>query len=165
MLPTATLIREYKPRDRPQVEVCVAELQDFCKQIDALAAAGTVAQKYLAHLLAQCAETDGAIFVAEHDGVVIGMVCIFARVRSKLVDEEDYEHAYVSDLVVLAAHRQKGLGHALLERAEEYARSRGAQLLRIGVHAPNKVARDLYVRDGFRERIVSLQKELKNDSD
>jgi GNAT superfamily N-acetyltransferase len=164
MLPGATLIREYHERDARQVEACIVELQDFCKQIDPLAADGrTVARKYLPHLLEQCAETDGGIFVAEHDGQVIGMVCVFARVRSKLVDEEDYEYAYVSDLVVLAGNRQKGLGHALLQRAEEHARSRGARLLRIGVHAPNKVARDLYIRDGFRERIVSLQKELRTN--
>jgi GNAT superfamily N-acetyltransferase len=161
MLTSETLIREYDATDAEQVEVCVAELQDFCRQLDALAAAGTVAHKYLKHLLAQCAETEGAIFVAEKGGLVIGMVSVFAKVQSKLVDEEDYEYAYVSDLVVLAANRQKGLGHALLQRAEEHARSRGARLLRIGVHAPNKVARDLYLRDGFRERIVSLQKELK----
>ena len=159
-----TLIREFEAKDAQQVEVCVAELQDFCKQIDALAAPGTVAHRYFEHLLAQCAETEGAVFVAEQEGQVIGMVCVFARVQSKLVDEEDYEYAYVSDLVVLGAHRQKGLGHALLQRAEEHARSRGARFLRIGVHAPNKVARELYVRDGFRERIVSLQKELRSDS-
>ena len=48
----------------------------------------------------------------------------------------------------------------LLKRAEEHARSQGARLLKIGVHAPNKVARDLYISDGFQERIVILHKEL-----
>ena len=161
MPPTSTLIREYQAEDLGQVEECIAELQDFCKQIDALSANGrTVARKYLQHLLAQCAETDGRIFVAEHDNRVIGMVCVFGKMTSNAVDEEAYDYAYVSDLVVLAADRHRGLGRALLKRAEVYARSQGARLLKIGVHAPNKVARDLYLSDGFQERIVILQKEL-----
>ena len=161
MLPTATLIREYKAEDLRQVEACIVELQDFCIQIDRLSANGrTVARKYLQHLLVQCAETDGRIFVAEHDKRVIGMVCVFGKMTSNAVDEEAYDYAYVSDLVVLAADRHRGLGRALLRRAEEYARSQGARLLKIGVHAPNKVARDLYISDGFQERIVLLQKEL-----
>lgn len=162
-LEQATLIREYEPEDARQVEECLVELMDFCKQIDALSANGsTVARKYFQHLLAQCAETDGKIFVAEHGNKVIGMVCVFGRIASSAVDEEAYDYAYVSDLVVLATHRHRGLGRTLLRRAEHYARSQGARLLKIGVHAPNKVARDLYTSDGFQERIVILHKELLN---
>ena len=161
MPPTATLIREYKAEDLRQVEDCIVELQDFCKQIDALSANGrTVARKYLQHLLAQCAETDGRIFVAEHDNKVLGMVCVFGKIQSNAIDEEAYDYAYVSDLVVLAANRDRGLGRMLLRRAENYARSQGARLLKIAVHAPNKVARDFYISDGFQERIVMLHKEL-----
>ena len=158
---SAALIREYRPQDVQQVEDCIAELQDFCKQLDPLSANGrTVARKYLQHLLAQCEETHGRIFVAEHDGRVVGMVCVFGRVSSMAVDEEAYDFAYVSDLVILAAERKRGLGRALLSRAEKFACSQGARFLRIGVHAPNKVARDLYITDGFVERIVILHKEL-----
>lgn len=160
---TTTLIRDFRPEDVQQVEDCIAELQDFCRQFDELSANGrAVARKYLEHLLAQCAETDGRIFVAERDGMVIGMVCVFGKTPSTAVDEEAYDYAYVSDLVVLAAERQRGLGSTLLRRAEEFARSQRAQWLKIGVHAPNKVARDLYLGDGFKERIVILQKELRS---
>lgn len=156
-----TLIREYEVEDAQQVEDCLGELMDFCKQIDALSANGKAAAgKYLQHLLEQCAETDGRIFVAENDNNVIGMVCIFGKMLSNALDEEAYTYAYVSDLVVLAAYRHRGLGRTLLKRAEEHARSQGARLLKIGVHAPNRVARDLYISDGFQERIVILQKEL-----
>jgi GNAT superfamily N-acetyltransferase len=160
---STSLIREYGPADQQQVENCIVELQDFCKQIDPLAADGrTIAQTYLQHLLAQCEKTDGRIFVAEHNDKVIGMLCVFGKVSSMLADEEDYDYAYVSDLVILAAGRKKGLGRALLGAAEEHARTQGAQYLRIGVHAPNKVARDLYNREGFRERIVILHKDLRS---
>src|SRR5215831_14608426 len=136
------LIREYRPEDAEEVKACIVELQDFCKQIDSQIADGrTVADKYLSYLLEQCAAAEGQIFVVEHDHQVIGMICVLARVQSEAVDEEDYEYAYISDLVVLGSDRNKGVGRSLLKRAEEHARSKGAKLLRINVHEGNDVAR------------------------
>lgn len=150
------------PDDARQVELCIAELQDFSKLIYPQMAEGkSIARKYLAHLLARCDETQGRIFVAEVAGRVAGMVCVYARVKSEAVDEEDYEYAYISDLVVLASERGKGLGRALLKQAEDYARRQGAQLLRISVLAQNKVARDLYLASGFQKQLVTLQKNLE----
>jgi ribosomal protein S18 acetylase RimI-like enzyme len=100
------------------------------------------------------------LFVATADDKVVGVVCVYAQVKSEAVDEEEYEYAYISDLAVLAADRGKGLGRALLKRAEEYARLEGARLLRISVLAKNSVARSLYVDDGFQENVVILEKSL-----
>ena len=155
------LIREYRPEDAEAVKACIIELQDFCRQIDPQIADGrTVADKYLAYLLRQCAETAGNIYVVESGDQVIGMVCVFARIQSEAADEEDYEYAYISDLVVLAAKRKSGIGRSLLNHAEKYARSKGARILRISVHAGNGVAKDLYLESGFKEKVAILQKEL-----
>ena len=156
------MIREYRPEDAEAVRACIIELQDFCKQIDPQIGAGhRVVKKYFEYLLKRCAETEGKIYLAFRDDDVIGMVCVFARVQSDAVDEEDYEYAHISDLVVLAANRNQGIGRSLLKRAEEHARSKGAKILRIGTQAGNAVARDLYLGYGFKEKAVMLQKELK----
>ena len=156
------VIREYRLEDAERIKACIIELQDFCKQIDQQIADGrTVADKYFEFLLRQCAETDGTLFLAESDHQVVGMVCVFARVQSEAADEEDYEYAYVSDLVVLASNRNQRIGRSLLKRAEDYARSKGAKLLRINVHAANAVARDLYLGYGFKEKVVIMQKEIE----
>ena len=68
--------------------------------------------------------------------------------------------AHVSDLVVLPAWRDRGIGRALLARGETHARSRGAERLRIGVLARNEGARRLYGAEGFREVYVLLAKPL-----
>jgi GNAT superfamily N-acetyltransferase len=153
-------IREYRPDDAPAVEQCLAELQDFSKLLNPYDADGSIAPQFLLHLLARCDETNGKIFVVESDERVVGMVCIYATVKANRPDEEEYEYAYVSDLVVLAEHRGKGLGRALLKLAEDYAKQQGATLLRITVLAKNEVARKLYIDEDFDELVVTLQKKL-----
>lgn len=153
-------IREYRPDDHREVERCLAELQDFSKLIYAKVADGAIAPRYLQHLLTRCGETRGKIFVAETGGRVVGMICVFARVHSDAADEEEYEYAYVSDLVIVSDQRSQGLGRALLHRAEDHARSEGAALLRLNVLAQNEVAKTLYLKCGFDELVVSLQKAL-----
>ena len=153
-------IREYRPDDLREVERCLAELQDFSKLIYAKAADGAIAPRYLQHLLTRCGETNGRIFVAESNGCVVGMVSVYASVKSDAVDEEEYEYAYVSDLVILTDHRGQGLGRALLSHAEDHAKSQGATMLRLNVLALNEVARSLYIRCGFDELVVTLQKKL-----
>lgn len=155
------MIREYDPKDALQVEECIVELHDFLRAIDSKVAEGkTIGKKYLEYLLVECAATNGKIFVCEKHDEIAGMVCVLASVRSDSPDEEDYEYAFISDVVVLAGHRGKGLGKALLQHAEDYARLNGAQLLRINVLARNDVARNLYAGYGFQENEITFQKRL-----
>src|ERR1700730_2940661 len=102
---SADAIREYRPDDVREGERCLAELQDFSKLIYEKVADGAIAPRYLQHLLIRCGEMNGKIFVAESEGRVVGMACVYARVKSDATDEEPYEYAYVSDLVIFAGHR------------------------------------------------------------
>lgn len=156
------LIRKFQQADTPAVEHCLAELQDFSKLIYPRMADGkTVAVKYLRHLLDRCSEWNGQIFVAEIAGSVVGMACVYSAVEAREPDEQQYEYAYVSDLVVLPDYRGRGLGRALLRTAEDYAMACGATLFRINVLAKNDVARRLYFDVGFEEHLVVLQKPLR----
>ncbi|HEV2864044.1 MAG TPA: GNAT family N-acetyltransferase [Pyrinomonadaceae bacterium] len=154
-------VRAYRDHDAPDLEACFVELQEFERRLDPLLVEGRfVARRYLEYLFARCAETGGAVFVAEEDGRAVGFVSVWARVRARLIEEREYEYAYVSDLVVLHAYRGRGLGRALLRRAEEHARAAGAKILRIGVLAKNDPARRLYSASGFEDRVVEMTKPL-----
>jgi ribosomal protein S18 acetylase RimI-like enzyme len=155
------MIRDYDPaRDRAAVRDCFAELQDVERGLEpAMPPGAVVADAYLDFMLARCAEWDGAVMVAEEDGAVVGFICVWARVPPDDPSEVRFS-AHVSDLVVLPAWRGRGIGRALLARGEAYARSRGAERLRIGVMAKNEGARRLYVGSGFREVYVLLTKVL-----
>jgi len=155
------MIRDYDPaRDRVAVRDCFAELQDVERGLEPRLPEGrAVAEAYLDFMLARCAEWDGAVLVAEEDGAVVGFICVWAQMPPD--DPSELRPcAHVSDLVVLPAWRGRGIGRALLARGEVYARSRGAERLRIGVLARNEGARRLYAATGFREAYVLLTKAL-----
>jgi ribosomal-protein-alanine N-acetyltransferase len=75
--------------------------------------------------------------------------------------DETQAYAYGSDLVVLPAYRRRGIGRALLERAEAYARGEGARVLRVGVLAKNEAAARLYRSLGFGDCTIQLNKPLR----
>jgi ribosomal protein S18 acetylase RimI-like enzyme len=156
------VIRDYDPaRDRAALRECFAALQDFERGIEgALPAGAAVADAYVDFMLRQCAAWDGWVLVAEEDGRVVGFVCTWARVPPDDPAMDPRPYAHVSDLVVLPAWRGRGIGRALLARAEAGARGRGAHRLRIGVLAGNERARRLYASLGFREAYVFLAKPL-----
>jgi ribosomal protein S18 acetylase RimI-like enzyme len=155
------MIREYEPsRHRGQLRACVVELQDFERGLEPTLPKGeAMADRYLAHMLDRCAGAAGRIFVAEEDGAVVGFVGVLARVVPE--PDEAQAYAYVSDLVVLPAYRRRGIGRALLERAEAYARGEGARVLRVGVLAKNEAAAGLYRSLGFGDYTIQLNKPLR----
>jgi len=154
------VIREYLLEDAQQVEACFVELQDFLHRLEPIILAGKAAGRYFDFMVARCAETSGKVFVAEVGRQIVGFVCVWAKVPSEELDEEPVEYAFISDLVVLPAYRGQGLGHALLQRAEEHARSQGATSLELQVLAKNENALQLYDRYGFRAYHLLLKKNL-----
>ena len=111
-------------------------------------------------MFGRCATWAGRVFVAEADEGVVGFVCVWGRVPPQEPDEPQREYAYVSDLVVLPDQRRQGIGRALLERAEAYARALGMETIGIGVMAANRAALDLYEAGGYRAVHLELRKSL-----
>jgi ribosomal protein S18 acetylase RimI-like enzyme len=155
-------IREYRPgMDTPGVRTCLVELQDHERTIEpALIEGAAMVDAHLAYLVERCRDHDGCIFVAVDGARVVGIVCVWARVRPDGPDDVPLDHAYISDLAVLAAYRGRGIGRALLERAEAFARERGGGTLRVGVRSRNAAARRLYASAGFAEDRIELAKPL-----
>ncbi|MCA1594474.1 MAG: GNAT family N-acetyltransferase [Acidobacteria bacterium] len=100
-------------------------------------------------------------FVLEADNKIVGFVSVWAKVKVNGLVNEESEVAYISDLIVVAPYRGRGLGRALLQRAEDYALAQGATMLSLGVLAENTHARRLYNDFGFRENQVELLKPLR----
>ncbi len=155
-------IREFDPRrDRQAVRAHVVELQDFERTLDSRIPPGEgVADAYLDVMFRRCREYDGVVLVAELDRAVVGFVTVCTRYRSSEPDDDPREHGYISDLVVSATHRGRGIGRTLLRAAEARAREAGARGVRISVKAGNTGALSLYSAEGFEEFEIYLEKSL-----
>ncbi len=160
----AVLVRSYREADAAAVRDCVAELQDFERQIDGrLRSGASIAAPYLEHMRQRCRESGGTILVAECGGVVAGFATVIARVAYEGLDDPPGEFALVSDLVVREPFRRRGIGEALVREAEQWARASGAAELRISVLVGNHGARELYRRAGFTPYLETLSKRLLDE--
>ena len=103
--------------------------------------------------------TDGgsAIFVAVDDG---GRPVGFIH----LTTADDYYDArataHVADVVVAHEAAGRGVGSALMERAEQWAREQGLSMLTLNVFTANRRARDFYAKLGFAEEWIRCLKRL-----
>ncbi len=89
---------------------------------------------------------DRTVLIAvDDDGTRLGFVHL-----ETAIDFFTHErHGHVSTLVVDSAGEKRGLGRALLQAAERWARERGYRLLTLNVFEGNAAARRLYARAGF----------------
>ena len=88
---------------------------------------------------------DAAMLVAELDGRPAG--CAFLVT---LIDYfNDRPHAHLSVLAVEKAAEGRGVGSALLDACEHWARQRGSDRLTLSALVTNSRARALYERKGF----------------
>ena len=158
------MIRDFNAdTDMRDLRNCMMQLQDFERSVDGRIPSGQdIVDDYIPGMLFKCRAFDGKILVSETDGVVSGYVMVLARMRSDELQDGDYEYGLVSDLVVDHRYRGQGLGRELLEAAESWVRSKNIGVLRIGVYAENRVARDLYAASGFSEFYVEFEKNLSN---
>jgi ribosomal protein S18 acetylase RimI-like enzyme len=135
---TGITIRQYHPSDLEPCRALWAELTQRHREIynDSTIGGDTPGLHFDKHLARVGPEH---IWVAEHDGEVIGLVGLIV---------EDRE-AEVEPIVVASAHRDKGIGRALLNRMLEEAKKLGVRYLSVKPVARNVEAISLYYDFGF----------------
>jgi ribosomal protein S18 acetylase RimI-like enzyme len=97
---------------------------------------------------------DSELFVAVTDRVV-GFVSVGQR--EHFTGEVD---AYVGELVVDGSVERQGVGRALMQRAQSWARDRGLTRLTLETGAANRMARVFYAELGYEEEDVRLTRAL-----
>ena len=158
----ALTIRPYTQDDAEACRACMVELQDTERELDPRLRTGDeIADAYLQEMHERCRDHAGTILVAEHAGVVVGLVMVLTRVPFESLDLPPGDHALVAELVVRAGYREKGIGRTLLQAGEDLARAAGADELRIAVLSQNRPARQLYLREGFVPYSEVLAKSLR----
>lgn len=105
---------------------------------------------------------DDRVFVARPSEPILGFVSV--SMDAGTVDL-DVSRGVLENVYVREGHRDKGLGTALLERAERALAARGADVVSLEVLAGNEAARALYRRVGYRAHRIEAEKRLGSDTD
>jgi GNAT superfamily N-acetyltransferase len=135
----AAVVREAHPDDF----VAVTSLLEELGRPKAL---GTPDEETVRGLFDQwLAASDRFIFVAEEEGGVVGMIDMALILRPNFVQP----HAWVPDLIVSERARSRGVGAALLSKAEDVARSLGAFSLALESAHWRTRAHAFYLREGM----------------
>lgn len=100
------------------------------------------------------------ILVAQTESRLVGFVHVVIRnVReSPILVRRRY--AVVENLAVREEHRRMGIGLALMERAEDWARAKGATSIELNVYAFNDVAQGFYRKLGYETLSCRMTKPL-----
>ncbi len=155
------IVRVYRSEDQDSVKRCIVELQNFERALEPDRVEGElVVERNFQELQEAHSENTGRLFVAEVEGDVVGFINVRFEHESQTYLSSLVDYAYISDIVVLAEYRGRGIGTLLLQQAEAFARQQGANTLKIGVLAKNKQAADVYQHVGFRPYEIVMLKDL-----
>jgi ribosomal protein S18 acetylase RimI-like enzyme len=115
------------------------------------------AERIAARLVA-CADFETAL-LAELGDQIVGFACV--RVVPCLLYAEPY--AELTELFVDPAYRHRGIGRALIARAEQLVRQRGAADMIIMTGVSNAAAQALYRAAGYETYAVALSRKVAHE--
>jgi GNAT superfamily N-acetyltransferase len=108
----------------------------------------------------RCAEKHGTMLIAEHEGKPVGWAFAHDQLGELFVVEPERQHGYLAELYVVPEVRGKGIGRALIEGCEAWARGRGHRLLQVGVLARNARAIRSYEGAGYSAYGMTMRRYL-----
>lgn len=120
--------------------------------------AGGVAAMDKLHQRAE--DSQGVVLVGEIGGAVIAHLVLTFERFGPYVREELRNYALVADLFVREPHRGQGIGRSLIAEAERRAIERGMPRIVLGVVHGNHPAERSYRRQGFRDYVLEMVKDL-----
>ena len=162
----AMKLTEYTPQFENDVKDLLVELQAHLASLDPyhiIVLRDNYRNDYFAHAMAAVKKHAGKIFLALEKekavGVAICMIPPYGE-ESRLTTTCP-KCGFISDLVVTASMRGKGIGSALLAQAEQYFTEQNCTLMQFCVSAYNQRALRLYERFGMEMDCYYLKKPLQ----
>jgi ribosomal protein S18 acetylase RimI-like enzyme len=151
-------IRPYRDEDRDAIVTLAPRLTEGVaawRDTDAVALA---VRGWVTSSLDQNGRDDRGVLVAVSDGCVAGFATV--TIRRHFTGQMD---AYIGELVVSAELERTGVGRALVNAAESWARKHGLQRITLETGAANVRARSFYQALGYAEEEVRLSKPVSID--
>jgi GNAT superfamily N-acetyltransferase len=108
----------------------------------------------------RCAEKHGIMLIAEDGGKPVGWAFAHDQNAELFVVEPERHYGFLAELYLVPESRGRGLGRALIEGCENWARGRGHKLLTVGVLAKNARATRSYEGAGYVAYGITLRRYL-----
>ena len=119
-------------------------------------AARNAGRKWLDGSLDDALAGTGAVFVAVEQGDLVGVISVHPSTH--FTGEQD---GYIGELAVSGSTSRRGLGRALVQAAEAWAREHQLENLTLHTGAYNTSARAFYAALGFDEEEVRLTRPVR----
>jgi len=159
-------IIEYNQSFKEEVKDMLVALQNHIVNIDNLKL-NTITpdyrEEYFKFAYNMSYNSGGKFFIAIENSQVLGFIACsvtqyedFAKISYKCPKKGVLTELFVKDIA-----RKKGVAQALIEKAEEYLKSINCEYFELDVFATNINAYNLYKKQGFKDRVVIMLKELK----
>ena len=103
---------------------------------------------------------DVTIWVAEVNGVVVGLAEVYLREDEQNAARVSYRYGYLQSLVVETSLRGRGIGRQLLTAAEAWCKARGAAELRLEAWEFEQGPLAFYTHQGYRTLRRTLVRKL-----
>ena len=99
---------------------------------------------------------DGNWYVAEADGVVVGVLELMKRhVESPAQVTKDV--LFISTMAIDEKYRGKGIGHLFFEKVKQLKQEKGYDTIELQVNAKNRLAYEMYRKYGFTEKSINME--------
>lgn len=148
-------VRPFQPADAAALRALAPRLIAGVATWRPPGAVRTAVEAWVDGSIAAAEDTDHVVYVADDHGVVRGFVSV--TWTTHWTGDTD---AYIGELVVAPGVGRRGIGSALLARAEGWARTRGLTRLQLQTGAANDPALAFYAAHGFEAEDVRLSKPL-----
>lgn len=153
-------IHTYSSKDEIGIKECIAELKEYESQFDPDYFTNEESVNRLFKSILKEKENGGEIFVAESNNKIVGFVSLGIDDKNDELIVNKIPTAYISDIIVLEGYRGKGIGKALLKKAENFTKEKGLKYIKLIVFAENNKAIELYKSFGFEDYETTMIKEL-----
>ena len=112
--------------------------------------------------LAEILKSENQIMlVAADNDKVIGFAHVMLLKAKAISCLKPQTCIYLQDLIVTAGYRSRGIGSMLLEAAKQYGKDNNADFFRTQVFPMNKAGLRFYIRNGFAEKMITIECSLK----
>jgi ribosomal protein S18 acetylase RimI-like enzyme len=161
-MPAPTIRVAVKADDARLVEAIIDQ-QEYERAIhDTRLPGAQIGPAYLEYLKTKVATGKGALLISELNGEFAGYAACWIEHDNNVAETDESNHfGYVADTYIVPALRGCGLAASLLEAAEQCIRQNDISIMRITTLATNKSALRAYVKCGFSQYEIVMEKRLR----